>query len=204
MVPARTWRLDNRQHRGGQPVTYTRMDRMSPEDGIQAGGTTAAVSVDYLVSQLELLKDQDHDAAAVDRYVHSLQTATRCLRDRSDGETVVCALLHDIGDLLAPENHAELAASILRPYVSEQNWWVVKHHDIFQGYYYFHHIGKDRRLRDRYRADPYFGACVRFCQRWDQLSFDPAYPTEPLDTFLPMLREVFGRKPRELLIERGS
>lgn len=123
-------------------MTYTRMDRMSPEDAIQAGGTTAAVSVDYLVSQLELLKDQDHDAAAVDRYVHSLQTATRCLRDRSDGETVVCALLHDIGDVLAPENHAELAASILRPYVSEQNWWVVKHHDIFQGYYYFHHIGK--------------------------------------------------------------
>ncbi len=106
MLSARTWRLNNRQHHRGQPVTYTRMDRMSPEDAIQVGGTTSAVSVDYLVSQLELLKDEDHDAAAVDRYVHSLQTATRCLRDRSDRETVVCALLHDIGDLLAPDRQA--------------------------------------------------------------------------------------------------
>jgi predicted HD phosphohydrolase len=180
------------------------MDQMSEGDAIRLAGTSWAFPVDYLVSQLELLKDMDHDAAAVDRYVHSLQTATRCLRDGSDTETVVCALLHDIGDVLAPENHAELAASILRPYVSEQNWWVVKHHDIFQGYYYFHHIGKDRRLRDHYRASPYFRACVRFCQRWDQLSFDPAYPTEPLNTFLPMLREVFDRTPRDLLTARQS
>ena len=185
-------------------MTYTRMDRMSQEDAIQMAGTPPAFPMDYLVSQLELLKDEDHDPAAVDRYVHSLQTATRCLRDGSDTETVVCAVLHDIGDLLAPANHAELAASILRPYVSEQNWWVVKHHDIFQGYYYFHHIGKDRRLRDQYRASPYFGACVRFCQRWDQPSFDPTYPTEPLNTFLPMLREVFERKPRDLYIARPS
>jgi predicted HD phosphohydrolase len=186
-------------------MTYTRMDRMSAEDALELGGMSPAFPVEYLLSQLKLLKNDDpHGPAAVDRYTHSLQTATRCLRDGSDSETVVCALLHDIGDVLAPENHAELAASILRPYVSEQNWWVVKHHDIFQGYYYFQYLGKDRRLRDRYRMSPYFKACVRFCQRWDQLSFDPAYPTEPLDTFLPMVREVFGRKPRDLLIAREN
>jgi predicted HD phosphohydrolase len=185
-------------------VTYTRMDRMSAEDGIQLGSGPSVFPVDYLVGQLELLKGTDPGGGAVDRYVHSLQTATRCLHDGSDTETVVCALLHDIGDLLAPENHAELAASILRPYVSEQNWWVVKHHDIFQGYYYFQYIGKDRKLRDHYRGHPYFAACVRFCQRWDQLAFDPAYPTEPLDTFVPMLREVFGRQPRDLLVAREN
>jgi predicted HD phosphohydrolase len=185
-------------------MTYTRMDRMSAEDALQLAGTSAAFPVDSLLSQLVLLKNEDPLGAAVDRYIHSLQTATRCLRDGSDTETVVCALLHDIGDVLAPENHAELAASILRPYVSEQNWWVVKHHDIFQGYYYFHYLGKDRKLRDHYRISPYFGACVRFCQRWDQVSFDPEYPTEPLDTFLPMVREVFARKPRDLLIARES
>ena len=185
-------------------MTYTRMDRMSAEDARHLVGGPSAVPVDYLLSQLVLLKDEDPLGAAVDRYTHSLQTATRCLRDGSDTETVVCALLHDIGDVLAPENHAELAASILRPYVSEQNWWVIKHHDIFQGYYYFHYLEKDRRLRDHYRASPYFGACVRFCQRWDQVSFDPEYPTEPLDTFLPMVREVFARKPRDLLIARES
>jgi len=183
-------------------MTYTRMDRMSAQDALRMAGTPSAFRVDYLVTQLGLLKNEDPQGAAVDRYTHSLQTATRSLRDGSDTETVVCALLHDIGDVLAPENHAELAASILRPYVSEQNWWVVKHHDIFQGYYYFHYLEKDRRLRDRYRTSPYFGACVRFCQRWDQVSFDPEYPTEPLDTFLPMVREVFARKPRDLLIAR--
>jgi predicted HD phosphohydrolase len=172
-------------------VAYTRMDRMTAEEGIQLGSGPSAFPVDFLVGQLELLKGTDPGGGAVDRYVHSLQTATRCLRDGSDTETVVCALVHDVGDLLAPENHAELAASILRPYVSEQNWWVVKHHDIFQGYYYFQYIGKDRKLRDHYRG-------------WDQLAFDPAYPTEPLDTFVPMLREVFGRKPHDLLVARES
>jgi predicted HD phosphohydrolase len=185
-------------------MTYTRMDRMSAQDALQLGGTASSFPVDYLLSQLALLKNEDPLGAAVDRYTHSLQTATRCLSDGSDTETVVCALLHDIGDVLAPDNHAEFAASILRPYVSEQNWWVIKHHDIFQGYYYFHYLEKDRRLRDHYRTSPYFGACVRFCQRWDQVSFDPTYPTEPLDTFLPMVREVFARKPRDLLIARES
>ena len=180
-------------------MTYTRMDRMSAEDARRLGAASSAVPVDYLLRQLVLLKDEDPQGAAVDRYTHSLQTATRCMRDGSDPETVVCALLHDIGDVLAPDNHAELAASILRPYVSEQNWWVVKHHDIFQGYYYFQYLEKDRRLRDHYRASPYFGACVKFCQRWDQVSFDPVYPTEPLDAFLPMVREVFARKPHDLL-----
>lgn len=183
-------------------MTYTRMDRMSAADALQLAGTPAVFPVDFLLSQLALLRGEDAQAAAVDRYTHSLQTATRCLSDGSDAETVVCALLHDIGDVLAPENHAELAASILRPYVSEQNWWVVKHHDIFQGYYYFHYLEKDRKLRDHYRTSPHFGACVKFCQRWDQVSFDPDYPTEPLDTFLPMVREIFARTPRDLLVAR--
>ena len=124
-------------------MTYTRMDRMSAEDARRLGAASSAVPVDYLLRQLVLLKDEDPQGAAVDRYTHSLQTATRCMRDGSDPETVVCALLHDIGDVLAPDNHAELAASILRPYVSEQNWWVVKHHDIFQGYYYFQYLEKE-------------------------------------------------------------
>ena len=183
-------------------MTYTRMDRMSADDALRLASAPSAVPVDYLLSLLALLKNEDPLGAAVDRYTHSLQTATRCWRDGSDTETVVCALLHDIGDVLAPENHAELAASILRPYVSEQNWWVIKHHDIFQGYYYLHYLEKDRKLRDHYRASPFFGACVKFCQRWDQVSFDPTYLTEPLDTFLPMVREVFASKPRDLLIAR--
>ncbi|MFI4988254.1 MAG: HD domain-containing protein [Alphaproteobacteria bacterium] len=131
----------------------------------------------------------------VDRLEHSLQTATRAFRDGADEETVTMALLHDIGDSLAPENHAELAAAVLRPYVSEANLWVVQHHGIFQGYYYFHHIGADRNARDKYRGHPHFQRCADFCARWDQVSFDPAYDAMPLAAFEPMVRRLFARKP---------
>lgn len=190
------------QHRQGALLSYTRMDRMTAEDCVQGASLPPARMLDYVLSNLELLKDEDPGTAELDRYTHSLQTATRCLRDGETAETVVCALLHDVGDALAPDNHAELAAAILRPFVGEQNWWVVKHHDIFQGYYYFHLIGKDKKVRDEYRGNPYFGACVRFCHRWDQLSFDPGYPTEPLNRFLPMAREIFSRAPQDLLVVR--
>jgi predicted HD phosphohydrolase len=179
------------------------MDQMTAQDCLPGGHSVPPPTLDFVLGQLELLKDEDHGTAAVNRYVHSLQTATRAMSDGADDETIVCALLHDIGDSLAPDNHAELAAAILRPFVAEQNWWVVKHHDVFQGYYYFHHIGKDRTLRDAYRGEPHFKACVRFCERWDQRSFDPDYPTAPLNRFLPMVREIFARTPQDLLIARA-
>src|SRR3989441_11999663 len=110
---------------------------------------------------------------AIDRLTHSLQTATRAHRDGRDEEYIVCALLHDIGDTLASLNHSELAAVILEPFVSEENHWIVKHHGIFQGYYFFHHLGLDRNLRDRYGDHPHWRACVDFCAAYDQNSFDP-------------------------------
>jgi predicted HD phosphohydrolase len=183
-------------------MTYTRMDQMTTEDCAYESPLGPPPTLDFVFGQLELLKDEDPGAAAVDRYTHSLQTASRALHDGEDDETVVAALLHDIGDSLAPDNHAELAAAVLRPFVGDQNWWVVKYHDIFQGYYYLHHVGKERTLRDAYRGQPYFKACVRFCERWDQRSFDPAYPTESLDRFLPMTREIFARTPKDLLVVR--
>ena len=131
----------------------------------------------------------------VDRYEHSLQTATRAFRDGADEETVVCALLHDIGDELAPYAHGDLAAVILKPYVSEENAWIVSKHAIFQGYHYFHHIGRDRDERERYRGHPHFEKCAAFCERWDQAAFDRDYDTMPLSAFEPMVRRVFARPP---------
>ena len=131
----------------------------------------------------------------IDRYQHSLQSATRAMRDGADEETVVCALLHDIGDLLAPENHSELAASILRPYVSEENYWLVKHHGVFQGYYFFHHIGLDRNEREQFRGHPMFERTALFCEKWDQTSFDPNFDPAPIEQFEPMVRRLFDRPP---------
>lgn len=149
---------------------------------------------DNVLAQLKRLEG-DKMGYKIDRYQHSLQSATRAIRDGADEETVVCALLHDIGDILAPENHSELAASILRPYVSEDNYWLVKHHGVFQGYYFFHHIGLDRDEREQFRGHPMFERTALFCEKWDQNSFDPAYDTAPMEVFEPMVRRLFDKPP---------
>jgi predicted HD phosphohydrolase len=152
---------------------------------------------DRVLRHLELL-DSDTGGYAVTRLTHSLQTATRAQRDGRDEEYVVCALLHDIGDTLASANHSELAATILQPFVSEENHWIVQHHGVFQGYYFFHHLGLDRNAREAYRGHPLFGECAAFCARYDQNSFDPEYDTLPLAHFEPMVRKVFAVPKRSL------
>lgn len=137
-------------------------------------------SVGYLISRLD----------------HSLQAATRAHRAGEDEETVVCVLLHDIGDYLAPANHSEVAAAVLRPYVSERNYWIIKHHGVFQGFYYYHHLGLDPHERDRWRDHPYFAATVDFCENYDQASFDPDYDTLPLSFFEPMVHRILNEDRR--------
>ena len=146
------------------------------------------------------LLEGDTAGYAVDRLEHSLQTATRAHRNGEDEEYVVCALVHDIGDTLAPSNHAELAATLLQPFVSEENHWIVAHHGIFQGYYFFHHLGLDRNKRDAFRDNPNFDACARFCSAYDQNSFDPAFDSESLEFFEPMLRSVLKEPKRSLYL----
>ena len=146
---------------------------------------------------IEALRRLDDGLAGyqVSRYQHSLQTATRALRDGADIEMLAAALVHDIGDDLSPENHSQVAAAIIRPYVRAEVTWVVNMHGIFQMKYYAHHIDLDPDLRNAYRDHPWFDSCDNFCARWDQESFDPDYPTEPIETFEPMLREIFSRHP---------
>ena len=154
---------------------------------------------DRILRHLSLLAG-DTGGYAVDRLTHSLQTATRAKRDGRDDEYVVCALLHDIGDTLASANHAELAATILEPFVSEKNHWIVKQHAVFQGYYFFHHFGLDRDERDRFRGHEYWRDCAEFCEKYDQNSFDPEYDTLSLESFEPALRTVFAQARRSIYL----
>ena len=154
---------------------------------------------DRVLTHLSLLAG-DTGGYAVDRLTHSLQTATRAQRDGRDDEYVVCALLHDIGDTLAPANHADLAATILEPFVSEKNHWIVQQHAIFQGYYFFHHLGLDRDMRDRFREHEYWRDCAEFCEKYDQNSFDPEYDTLPLEAFEPALRVVFAAPRKSIYV----
>jgi len=130
----------------------------------------------------------------ITRLEHSLQAATRARRAGADLDWVVAALLHDIGDELAPYNHSELAASILQPYVREEVHWVVQHHGVFQSYYYAHHFEQDRNERDRFADSPWFELCKQFCAEWDQNSFDPDYPTDDLASFESDVHELLSRR----------
>ena len=136
------------------------------------------------------------DGYQVSRLEHSLQSATRAERDGADEEMVVATLLHDIGDSLAPFNHSQLVASVLRPYVSEKVYWIMLHHGLFQEYYYAHHIGRDRNARDQFKDHQYYQEAVDFCERWDQKSFDPEYESFPFEHFEPMVRNVFSKEPK--------
>ena len=131
----------------------------------------------------------------ISRLEHSLQSATKALKAGEDEEMIVAALLHDIGDELAPMNHSEYAAAILKPYVSEKTHWIVERHGEFQAYYYAHHLGGDRNKREKYKDHKYYQATIDFCEKYDQGCFDPNYKSLPLEHFEPMVRKIFSRKP---------
>jgi predicted HD phosphohydrolase len=138
-----------------------------------------------------MLAELRADAAyPIDRLDHSLQTATRALRDGADDELVVCALFHDVGESLGPMNHGEVAASILHPFISDRNHWMLAHHGLFQTYFYGEHLGLDPNARDAFEGDPNYQYTVDFTTNWDEVSFDPDYPSEPMSTFDPIVRRV--------------
>ena len=131
----------------------------------------------------------------ITRLEHSLQTATRALNDKANDEMIVAALFHDIGDELAPLNHAEYAAAVLKPYVSEKTHWIVEKHGEFQMYYYAHHLGINRNQREKYKGHKYFQDTIDFCENWDQKSFDPNFKSLSLKEFEPFVKKIFGREP---------
>lgn len=154
-----------------------------------------------VIDHLRLL-DGDFGGFPVDRLTHSLQTATRAHRDGRDEEYVVCALLHDIGDTLGSYNHPDVAAAILKPFVSEANHWMVANHGMFQGYYFFHHLGLDRNMRDQFRDNPHFEYCAQFCHLYDQSAFDPEYESEPLEFFVPMVERLFAKPKNSMYLRK--
>jgi len=170
---------------------------------VQASGPFSRALPDRMLAHLKMLAG-DSGGYAVDRLEHSLQTATRAHRDGRDEEYVVCALIHDIGDILGPSNHAEIGAVIMKPYVSERNHWMMDKHGIFQGYYFFHHLGLDRDMREQYRGHPDFEYTAQFCHLYDQSAFDPNYDTMPLEAFEPMLRRVLERPKRSIYMRKEA
>jgi len=170
-------------------VAFTRMDEGTAEEYQLLAEIEAEELAEFPERVLGWLRSMDEPTGyRITRLQHSLQSATRAQRDGREAEYVLMCLLHDVGDILAPANHSEAAAALLKPYVSAELYWIVKHHGLFQGYYYFHHYGQDRNGRDAYREHPLYDATIEFCERYDQNCFDPDYDTLPLDAFEALVR----------------
>ncbi len=179
---------------GESRANFTQMAESSFDDWVLIGKNFTSFQKglpNRIMTHLRLL-DGDFGGYPVDRLEHSVQTATRAYRAGMDEEYVVCALLHDIGDTLASANHADVAAAILKPYICEKNLWMIEQHALFQGYYFFHHIGLDRDAREKYRGHPHFDYTAKFCHVYDQAAFDPNYDTMPLEAFEPMVHRLFA------------
>ena len=180
-------------------VSFTRMEDGTAEDwSLIETFEVAFFSAlpDRILASLEKLRDS-FGGYQVTRYTHSLQAATRSLRDGKDEEYVVAALVHDIGDDLAPYTHGEMVAAVLKPFVRDELCWMVKHHGVFQLRFFSNLSEEDRNRRDRWRDHPNFGLTAEFCELYDQASFDPTYDTLPIGEFEPMVRRVFA-EPRYL------
>ena len=190
--------IGRRAHDGDHPegvVSFREMQHGTPDDYAlldRYERSYAAGLADRLLDALSGLTDSI-GGYQISRLEHSLQSATRARLDGAGVDWVVAALLHDIGDELAPYNHSELAAAILQPYVPAEVHWVVQHHGVFQSYYYAHHLGGDRHARDRFADHRWAPLCAQFCADWDQNSFDPDFPIHALASFSDNVREVFGR-----------
>jgi predicted HD phosphohydrolase len=180
-------------------VSFTQMKDGTREDYQLLDQSERDFAVHLPDQILAALRQLDHslEGYPLSRLGHCLQTATRARNDGADDELIAAAVIHDIGDTLAPYNHAEVAAGIVRPYVREEITWIVEQHGLFQTYYYVHHTGGDRYARERLRGHRWYDACAHFCEHYDQASFDPAYPTLPLEAFEPLIRQIFSRKPHD-------
>ena len=182
---------------GNRTAGYVRMDEGTREDyALQAelARPIIAATPQRLLAYMATLH-HSFPGGQIDRYAHSLQTATRAEDAGECEEIIVAGLLHDIGDSLAPHNHGIIGAGLLRPFVSRHTYWMLKHHDVFQGYYFWDKIGMNRNERDRYRDHPAYDLTVRFTGAYDQMAFDPAYETRPIGHFAPMVERIFAREP---------
>ena len=178
-------------------VSFTQMKHGTKEDYLfldKHEKKYASETADRIINFMSGL-NETLEGYQVSRLEHSLQSASKALRNGENEEMIVAALLHDIGDELAPMNHSEYAAAILKPYVSEKTHWIIKMHGLFQAYYYVHHLGGDRNKREKYKDHKYYQATIDFCEKYDQGSFDPSYKSLPLEHFEPMVRRIFSRKP---------
>jgi predicted HD phosphohydrolase len=179
------------------PDGFVRMDLSTREQWMGILASARDHQAHAPVQVLTMLRSLEgvYMGFGTDQLHHALQTATLARRSNASDELVLAALCHDIGKVVSFANHPAVAAEILKPYVSEATYHIVRTHSDFQGRHYYHHFGGPRDLRERYRGEPWFAAAEQFTEEWDQAAFDPAGPALPLEEFEPLVNQYFGRFP---------
>jgi predicted HD phosphohydrolase len=177
-------------------ATFTRMDESTAEEWAEIGAAHVVDQPRVAQTVLDMLRGLDQVVVgfATDQLTHCLQTATRAERDGAEDEVVIAALCHDIGKFISVPNHPAIAAEILKPYVRDDVYWMIKAHQDFQGRHYYHHFGGNPDARETHRAEltpEQFALAATFADEWDQVAFDPNYDTLPLEHFEPKVRAVF-------------
>lgn len=148
---------------------------------------------------LRMLADSRDDPTfgyMVNNYRHCLQSATMAMRDGLDEETIVVALLHDIGFIVCPKSHGEFAAALMGAHISDRHYWMLQRHAIFQDIHAPTFPGVDQHARERWRGHPHFEWAATFVDKYDQAAADPGYDCAPLEVFEPMVRRLFAREPK--------
>jgi len=176
-------------------ATFTRMDESTAEEWAEIGAAHVVDQPRVAQTVLDMLRGLDQVVVgfATDQLTHCLQTATRAERDGAEDEVVIAALCHDVGKFISVPNHPAIAAEILKPYVRDDVYWMIKAHQDFQGRHYYHHFGGDPNAREKYLGQPWYELAERFADEWDQTAFDPEYDTLPLEHFEPRLRQLFAQ-----------
>jgi predicted HD phosphohydrolase len=176
---------------------FTRMDESTRDQWQVIGEATIAHQPNVAHRIISMLRSFDgvHLGFGVDQLHHMLQTATMAKRANAADEIVLCALLHDVGKYISVANHGQIAAEMLKPYVSPAAYQIVRTHQDFQGKHYYEHFGMQSNLRERYQQEPWFALACEFTDEWDQAGFDPKYPVLPLSEFEPLVHQFFARFP---------
>ena len=182
----------------GEHATFTRMDESTLDDWMIIGRETAANQTRVAETVLSLLASLANitDGFGTDQLTHCLQTAARAEAAGADDEVIVAALCHDVGKAISVPNHPAIAAAILQPYVRKDVYEMIRVHQDFQGQHYYHHFGGNPEARETHREEltgDEFTLAAQFADEWDQTSFDPDYPTPPLEHFAPRVRAVFAQ-----------
>jgi predicted HD phosphohydrolase len=152
------------------------------------------------INQMLLAMAQIDSHSSINQLEHSLQTATRAARCGASDEMIVAALCHDISKLISTENHAAVAAEILKPFVGHATYEIIRTHTDFQARYFRAHLGPRKDPRDKYRRQPWFAAACQFADEWDMPARDPSYDTYSLEYFWPLLEKIFS----EPKVQRSS